>query len=51
MDKDDYYQLHNGMTNHQEIIKNIEYLSNKKIDEETLIIFDEVQEIPTLKFH
>ncbi len=49
MDKDEYYKMLDGKTNCHEIIKNIEYLSNKKIDENTLIIFDEVQEIPSIK--
>ena len=49
MDKDKYFNYLNGETNPEKILNIIEGISNRKIDENWLLIFDEIQEIPSLK--
>ena len=49
MDKDKYFDYLNGETNPEKILNIIEGISNQKINENWLLIFDEIQEIPSLK--
>ena len=49
MDKDKYFNYLNGETNPEKILNIIEGNSNRKIYENWLLIFDEIQEIPSLK--
>ena len=44
-----YYNELDTKTDPAEIIAGIEFISGKKIDSNTLIIFDEVQQIPSIK--
>ncbi len=46
---EDYYEKLNGITSHNKIIDIIEYVSGKHINDQTLIIFDEVQRVPSIK--
>ncbi len=44
-----YFNELDNKTDPAEIIAGIEFISGKKIDDKTLIIFDEVQEVPSIK--
>ncbi len=45
----DYFNELDTKTDPAEIIAGIQFISGKKIDSETLIIFDEVQQMPSIK--
>lgn len=49
MDKSLNYDILKKTTNPMEIIQAIEILTNKKINNESLIIFDEIQEMPNIR--
>ena len=49
MNKDEIYEKLNGKTNPKQIIEIIEFYIKRKLNDNELLIFDEIQEIPSLK--